>query len=172
MELQHTSTEGDNAASHDGTCSPRTSLGTAWRSAVVLTFTIVGMAASAWLGAKLVRYDEHLATGVTLPVTVVAGLLVGNWLRAHKTYFAWTILGTFVATELGSFVVYVGHVSLRDPHPHLPLPLSPWTICGSALMLLGVGTAVVAIVSGAVNGHRHPFVTYQQDTVSQSRTPQ
>jgi len=146
----------------------RTSFGTTWRCAVVVTFTIVGIATSAWLGSKLAQYDEHLVTDASLPVTVIAGLLVGNWLRAQKPYFGWTILGTFVGTELGSFVVYVGHVSLRDPH----LALSPWTISGVPLMALGVGTALVAIVSGAVSGHRHPLLTNPQDEPEIRRAPQ
>jgi hypothetical protein len=124
----------------------------------VVTFTIVGMAASAWLGSTAAQYNEHLTTGAVLPVTVVAGLLVGSWLRSQKPYFAWTIIGTFSGTEFGVALVHTGHVSLRDPH----LSLSPWTVSWAILAALGLITALVAIVSGAVSGHRNPLLDHPQ----------
>ncbi|MEU1202820.1 hypothetical protein ABZ446_42325 [Streptomyces sp. NPDC005813] len=130
----------------------RTPLGTTWRGVAVLAFTLVAMAAGAWLGSLLVPYDDRAVTLPTGPVALAVGGLIGAWLRARNGFLAVGMIGSLVGSQAGAHLLHDGRVSLHPPY----LAHSHWTTYEVSLLALGTVAALVAVVWGTVSGHRRP----------------
>ncbi|WP_369248404.1 hypothetical protein [Streptomyces sp. R41] len=136
---------------HD-TWPHRTPLGATWRGVTVLSFTVVAVAASAWLGSKLVQYDDRAVTIPTGPVAVVVGALVGAWLRARNGFLGFAMIGSLVAAQSAAYLLHDGYVSLQRPY----LAHSSWATYEASLLALGSAAVLVAIVWGTLSGYRRP----------------
>ncbi|MFF5494638.1 hypothetical protein [Streptomyces aquilus] len=130
----------------------RTPYGAAWRGTVTLLFTVVGMAASGWLGSLLIRYDSRLVTGTTGPVAVVVGALTIGWLRAHNIFAFPTMLGSLLGAQAFAYLLDDNAVSLHAPY----LAQTSTATYEAAFIVVGTAAALGGIVWATVGGFRDP----------------
>jgi hypothetical protein len=135
-----------------GTWPERTPFGAAWRCAVVLVSTTVGMAVGAWLGSKLIQYDTRLVTGTTGPVTVIAGAMVVGWLRARNIWLFPTMFGSLMCAQAAAWLLHDGDASLHPLHL-ADVSRAPF---GVTLLAIAATATLVGIIGGATAGHLNP----------------
>ena len=124
----------------------RTIAGTVWRTVVVLAAAACAIAAAAWLGSRLVGYDDRLAMVPAVPAAFAIGILTVGYLRARIGFIAVPLLGTLFAALGGAVLL---HSQIRRSGSFL-------ATYEEVLFAIGVAAALVSIVVAAVDGHRRP----------------
>lgn len=130
----------------------RTARGAAWRGAVVLLFTVVGIPVSAWLSTEFAAYEPRFGSGPPIGLALIVIVLLLGWLRARDAFAVAACWSLLMAGFAGSYLTDKGYVSLHHPY----LRGSSLPTVSLSLLALGTAAAVVTVVWGTVSGHRRP----------------
>lgn len=128
---------------------------------------MIGTVLSAWLAAKLIRYDSRLVTGPTAPAALIVGALVGAWLRARNAFVLTSVLATLVAAQATAYLLHDGLIDAlrRNLVPSGFAVFEEWLAGGSTAV------ALVCIVWATVSGYRNPRDPRPADQPSTSGQP-